>query len=125
MNLRRITASQLEAWMSTITIRLATPADAHELRALATLDSADPIQAPILIAEQDGHLQAARELDTGKTIANPFAHTAHLLQLLSAHADGRKRASHGRFVNRSRGSIATHWAWPARSAARPSRVGGS
>jgi hypothetical protein len=41
--------------MNPITIRQSTHADARELRRLAELDSARPIDGPALIAEHSGH----------------------------------------------------------------------
>ena len=70
----------------TIMIRTSEANDARELLRLAQLDSADPIEGRALIAEVNGSVRAALPLDGGRPIADPFAETAHVVQLLSAHA---------------------------------------
>jgi hypothetical protein len=84
--------SQTDAYTSTITIRLATDADSLALLTLAEVDSASPLQGATLLAEQDGRLRAAYSLRDGATIADPFARTAHLRQLLHTHARARQAA---------------------------------
>jgi hypothetical protein len=81
-------ADRLDAWMSTITIRLATSADRCALLDLADLDSAAPPRWPVLVAEQDGRLLAARSLEDGASVADPFTRTTHLCELLATHAGG-------------------------------------
>jgi hypothetical protein len=87
-----IEPGQLDAWMSTITIRLATASDTRGLLNLATIDSAAPLRGATLLAEQDGRLLAARSLEDGATISDPFARTAHLRALLATHARAHVRA---------------------------------
>jgi hypothetical protein len=70
----------------TLVIRRAGPADSKPLKRLAQLDSSPPLDGPVLLAEVAGEICAARSLDTGETIANPFQHTSHLRPLLSARA---------------------------------------
>jgi len=72
----------------TSVIRLATEADADDLRRLAALDSARPLTGRILIGEIDGVPAAARSLETGRTIANPFLRTARLTTYLRVRAAG-------------------------------------
>jgi hypothetical protein len=96
-----------EAEMShneTIMIRASEAADAGELLRLAALDSAEPISGRALVAEVNGSLRAALPLTGGRAIADPFAESAHVVELLEAHAravgapsrsetrDGRPRA---------------------------------
>jgi hypothetical protein len=88
----------------TITIRASEATDAGQLLRLATLDSAEPISGRALIAEVDGVIRAALPLAGGRTISDPFAESADVVQLLRAHArvlgapsrsetrDGRARA---------------------------------
>lgn len=71
----------------TIIIRSTNEHDAPALARLAGLDSAPLPGGLTLVAEVDGEMLAALPLDGGRAIADPFAHTAHLLELLSAHAD--------------------------------------
>jgi hypothetical protein len=70
----------------TIVIRSTTEHDAPALARLAGLDSAPLPGGRTLVAEVDGKMLAALPLDGSRAIADPFAHTAHLLELLGAHA---------------------------------------
>jgi hypothetical protein len=70
----------------TIMIRASEATDAGELLRLATLDSAEPIRGRALVAEVDGSLRAALPLRGGRAIADPFAESAHVVELLRAHA---------------------------------------
>jgi hypothetical protein len=70
----------------TITIRASEATDAGELLRLAALDSAEPIQGPALVAEVNGRLRAALPFPGGRAIADPFAESAHVVELLEAHA---------------------------------------
>jgi hypothetical protein len=65
---------------------MANDADAGALRTLAELDSRPIPAGPVLVAELDGRLQAALGLKAGEAIANPFRHTAHLVELLRVRA---------------------------------------
>jgi hypothetical protein len=77
-----------------VTIRLALTCDEESLARLAALDSAEPPQRPVLIAEVDGQLLAALSLSNAAAIANPFHPTADLVDLLRARA--QQLDSHGR-----------------------------
>jgi hypothetical protein len=70
----------------TIMIRASEAADTGELQRLAALDSAVPIAGRALVAEVNGSLRAALPLDGGRPIADPFAESAHVVDLLDAHA---------------------------------------
>jgi hypothetical protein len=67
-------------------IRLAGDYDDDELARLAEVDSAEPIEHPILIGEIDGRPAAALDLDSGRVIADPFVPTAALLVHLRMRA---------------------------------------
>jgi hypothetical protein len=69
-----------------ITVRAAYPDDGAALRALAALDSADPIAQPALVAEAGGEIRAALSLVDGAVVADPFVSTEHLVVLLQVHA---------------------------------------
>ena len=56
----------------TIVIRSARADDGPALRRLAALDSARPLQRPVLLASVDGVVVAARSLADGRAIADPF-----------------------------------------------------
>ena len=67
-------------------IRLAGDADEVALERLAQLDSARPLQHPILVAEIRGYVAAALDLDERRTIADPFLPTSALRAQLHARA---------------------------------------
>jgi len=65
-----------------ITIREATASDVFGLRRLAALDDKPALTGTALVAEEQGDLRAAIELESGRVVANPFAPTAGLVELL-------------------------------------------
>jgi hypothetical protein len=75
-----------ECWARPITLRLASDADAEELRRLAALETRALPCGPFLIATRDGAVEAAISLSTGDQLANPFRRTAELCALLRSHA---------------------------------------
>jgi hypothetical protein len=82
-----------------ITIRQSSDADTPILRELAELDSARPIEGPVLIAELGDRVIAAVSLDERRAIADPFEPTQEVLELLWGWAtrytqpDGYRRGS--------------------------------
>lgn len=78
-----------------VTIRAARPSDVVALARLASLDSAAAPPEPLLVAEAGGEVRAAISLHDGSVVANPFAPTAALVELLEARArqlrGGRRR----------------------------------
>jgi hypothetical protein len=68
-----------------IVIRRATDADTGVLADLAILDSRAPLSGPALIAEVDGVVRAALATTDGSVVADPFAPTAELVELLRLH----------------------------------------
>jgi hypothetical protein len=56
------------------------------MRRLAQLDSSAALTGRPLIAEIDGEAVAAHSPEEGRTIANPFRHTAAAVELLEARA---------------------------------------
>lgn len=78
---------------SPIVIRSARADDQPALRRLAALDSARPLEVPVLLASVDGAVVAARSLADGRAIADPFVPTARHLELLAVRArpDGARR----------------------------------
>jgi hypothetical protein len=73
-----------------IVIRHASDADARTLVDLALLDDRAPLTGPALIAEVDGVARAALDLHDGSVAADPFAHTAQLVEMLHVHARGTR-----------------------------------
>jgi hypothetical protein len=76
----------MQAQSHGISIRLAAPADADEVRRLALLDSAHPEGGEALVAEVDGRIRAALPLTSDHPIADPFQPTAELVTLLRLRA---------------------------------------
>jgi hypothetical protein len=72
-----------------ITIRHSTIQDQLELARLAALDDRPPIGREALLAFVDGELKAAVALAGDEAIADPFEHTAELVELLRLRAAQR------------------------------------
>jgi len=88
-----------------VVIRAARRDDAADIAALATLDEKLPPVGGALVAEVDGALQAALPLGGGLPIANPFSHTAHLVELLEERAG---QLDHARRTGGDRGWFGRH-----------------
>ena len=71
---------------TTIIIRRARAADGPVLARLAALDSARTPGADSLVAEADGVPVAALDLADGRVVADPFAPTADVVDLLRLRA---------------------------------------
>jgi hypothetical protein len=83
-----------------IEVRPGHPDDERALIRLAQLDSARVPPAPRLLAFEGGELRAAISLATGAAIADPFAATAWLVELLRARAAPPHRRRTARSVFR-------------------------
>lgn len=92
----------MTATQPTIQIRAAQASDGPVLTRLAALDSAAVPFGPVLLAEVDGEVRAALALRDGAVIADPFARTAELVQLLKVHASTVAEAAQ-RSATRSHG----------------------
>ena len=68
-------------------IRRTTPDDTLALLRLAALDDAAALRGDALVAEVDGRIHAAVSLTDGRAIADPFHHTAELVDLLKMRAE--------------------------------------
>jgi hypothetical protein len=75
-----------------ITIRAATVGDMPAVLRLAALDDRPAPRGDALLAFVDGELAAARPLDGRHPVADPFRHTAHLLDLLEVQSRARVQA---------------------------------
>ena len=82
--------------MTSISLRLAGPADHSALESLAALDSAPALRGPVLVAESGGSLRAALSLGEDRAVADPFAPTAELVELLRTRAALLRGAPSGR-----------------------------
>lgn len=89
----------------TISIRPATAADGPTLVRLAALDSKPVPFGPVLIAEVDGKALAAKALQSDVVVADPFARTAELVQLLEVHATAVAETATERTATRSAGFV--------------------
>ena len=69
-----------------LVLRLGTVHDDAAIRRLATMDGKPLGPGPHVVAEIDGIVVAAKPVDGGEPIADPFRRTAHLLPLLDLRA---------------------------------------
>jgi hypothetical protein len=76
-----------------LTIRHATAADFPALERLAALDSRRIPTGELFVAEAEGRLLAATSLDTGAIVADPFEHTATVVEVLRVHASAVRPAA--------------------------------
>jgi hypothetical protein len=81
--------------MQNVTVRRSTAGDASALARLAALDSASTPRGPALVAEADSRMLAALPLGSGRPIADPFEHTAGLVQLLELRRSQIEAAGRG------------------------------
>jgi hypothetical protein len=90
----RRAASELDRY-EIVTVRLAGEQDEASMRRLAERNGSPEPHAPVLVAEAEGKLLAARSLSDGRSIADPFQHTAHLSELLELRAAHLRGARSG------------------------------
>jgi hypothetical protein len=70
----------------TIIIRSPRSDEASAIRRLAYLDSRRPLSGDVLVAFVDGEPLAALALADGSVVADPFRHTADVVELLRLRA---------------------------------------
>jgi hypothetical protein len=80
------TMSALANLAPTVVIRAARGSDGPALRRLAELDSRPVPAGEVLVAESDDEVVAALSVDTGARVADPFRHTADVVDLLAYRA---------------------------------------
>jgi hypothetical protein len=85
--------SQRRAAVAPVTIRHAAANDMKSLERLAALDSRRVPSGELFVAEVDGRLLAATSIDTGAVIADPFEHTASIVELLQVQASAARPAA--------------------------------
>ena len=95
---------------TTIEIRMLGLEDGAALAHLAQLDTADTPAAPLLGGIVEGRLVAAHSLATGRSIADPFRHTAEVRSLLAETGGSAARRTRPRAAQPASG--------PARRATR-------
>jgi hypothetical protein len=85
---------------TTFTIRRASTNDTGAIFRLAALDSALPPTGELLLAEVEGELWAAVDIDSGAAIADPFRPSGDLVELLRFRAERLRRelAEPGRWL---------------------------
>lgn len=71
----------------TLVIRRGSAEDSHALERLAELDSGPSMTHDVLVAEVNGKLLAALRIRDGAVIADPFAPTGYLVDLLVARGE--------------------------------------
>ena len=86
----------------TVVLRHSTTTDEQSLRDLAALESRTLPTGPFLIAEVGGRAHAALSLSDGAAIADPFEHTAQLVELLRSHGAAKASDARRRRVSRLR-----------------------
>jgi hypothetical protein len=84
--LRRRDAVTVDGIDAAITIRAADAQDAPEIARLALLDGHRLPAGQQLVAEADGHILAAVEVTSGRTVADPFQPTAGVARLIALRA---------------------------------------
>jgi hypothetical protein len=84
MNTNLLTTEPRAGELQPLTIRFATESDELAMIRLAALDSAPVPAGLLLLAEEHGDLRAAVSVTDGRTIADPFRRTAHLVEMLRA-----------------------------------------
>src|SRR4051812_48108717 len=67
---------------ASITIRQSTVFDRDAIERVAALDSGRVPTGRTLVALEDGQVRAVLPLDGGRPLADPFHHTAELVELL-------------------------------------------
>jgi hypothetical protein len=97
-----------------ISIRPFADSDAQAVRSVAERDSSTVPAGVLLVAEVDGEVRAALSLDTGESVADPFAASLALVDLLRTRA---RQLSGGRVPRRRRHRGLVHRS-PSAEAAR-------
>jgi hypothetical protein len=91
----RIAAASHPDVYDSVTVRLAGKDDEKSLERLAQRDGSRIPSGTLLVAEVEGIPLAARSLSNGKTIADPFVHSHHLVELLALRSTHLRRSGDG------------------------------
>jgi hypothetical protein len=75
-----------------ITIRRATTEDRHAIQHVADRDTRRAPASDVLIAEVDGEVVAAKPLDGGEPVADPFRASAEVVRMLEIRAEHMRGA---------------------------------
>jgi hypothetical protein len=87
------------SWPDTVTIRRARAGDEAALARLAALDSHPTLSGPVLVAEVEGDIWAAAEVDGAWVLADPFRPSGELALMVAQRA-GDLRAQAARTARR-------------------------
>jgi len=80
--------------LNALAVRLAHCEEAEALWRLAQLDDAPELAGEVLVATIDGDIVAARSLEDGRVVADPFVLTSDAVEMLrrsAAALTGRRR----------------------------------
>jgi len=77
----------MDSKLHDMVLRADRPTDDMILRRLAALDSTRPIRGRALVAEVEGRPVAAIGISDGRVVADPFEHTAEVVELLKVRAE--------------------------------------
>jgi hypothetical protein len=75
-----------------LVLRRGRPADAAEIATVAELDNARPLTGHTIVAEAGGRIVAAISLHDGRVVADPFAPTADVVEMLRLRTAGGRSA---------------------------------
>jgi hypothetical protein len=89
------------SWPEAVTIRRARPEDAPALARLAALDSHPTLSGAVLVAEVQGDIWAAAEIDGAWVLADPFRPSGELALMVAQRA-GDLRVQAARALRRER-----------------------
>jgi hypothetical protein len=89
------------SWPERVTIRRAVDADRPALVRLAALDEHPILDGPVLVAEVEGELWAAAQIDGAWVLADPFRPSGELALLVAQRA-GDLRLAAARAARRER-----------------------
>jgi hypothetical protein len=81
------------AWPDSVTIRRAQPDDEPALAKLAALDSHPTLSGAVLVAEVQGEIWAAAELDGAWVLADPFRPSGELALMVAQRAGELRMAA--------------------------------
>ena len=82
---------------SSLSLRPATPADDGAVAYLSELDEAERLTGDVLVAYDGDRAVAAMSVTDGRTVADPFTRTAHVVALLRLRAQQQRSRSARRF----------------------------
>jgi hypothetical protein len=81
------------AWPDNVTIRRAQADDAPALDRLAALDSHPTLRGGVLVAEVEGEIWAAAEIDGAWVLADPFRPSGELALMVAQRAGDMRMAA--------------------------------